>query len=400
MTDNIYSFSDDEFTPLNRAEFCASLSAFRRRGLSVGVVLVLVFFLMLWAFGAIAGAMNDAGVPLESPWRYLLIVGLLPAGFMMIWIANLCLQHPLLKCPHCSHSFAGGMDPYYAIVTERCSNCAKPLFESAQPASEETPRLPDDLLLSREKLLADLANSRRAALRLTLIWGISGIILVVLGSVSGRWLSYELASQLGDVWTPFVAPALLAPGIFVAAWSLAVWSRHFRTSRPCPHCGAPILASDFASITGNCSTCGHKAVSDPWPGIEPSDDRAAVSKWSAIEFQRVAKPLHDRLWIGCLVGGGFAALWLSLLYSMSPSGGNTQISLNSLWGATVFVFGFGGMLLFQCTGVLLWHWYSARQLRCPKCHSELVHVYRLVVSSKRCYHCGATVIHDRGADTP
>lgn len=392
MTDNIYSSSDNDLSPLNREEFCNSVSAYHRYVGWCVVALVLAFFLLFWLLGVATSAMNDAHVPEESFWRYLPIGMLVLGSLTIVWVFGWFAQNSQLKCPHCSHPL---LRANCAIVTGRCPSCAKFLFEKEKLASKEASQAPVETLLSQEELLADLENARHVALRPTLIWAISGIILVVLGSLSGRWLSDELASQLGDVWTPFVVPALLAPGIIVASWSLAVWSRHFRTSRPCPHCGAPILASDFASITGNCSTCGHKAVSDPCPGIEPWDDHKTKPRWLTREFQRLAKPRHDRLWIGCLVGGAIAALWMFLLIPLFSSDSKIQISLNSLWGATVFILGVGGMLLFQCAGVMLWHWYSARHLRCPKCHSELLHFYRLVVSSKHCYHCGATVIHER-----
>jgi hypothetical protein len=54
-----------------------------------------------------------------------------------------------------------------------------------------------------------------------------------------------------------------------------------------------------------------------------------------------------------------------------------------------------GCGVLQCGGKALWDWHSARHLRCPECAGELLHFYRLVVASRRCYHCGMTVLTPR-----
>jgi hypothetical protein len=123
------------------------------------------------------------------------------------------------------------------------------------------------------------------------------------------------------------------------------------------------------------------AVIDPSLGMTLAPEPCRQPKWSIAEFRQTAKRRFGRRWIGCLVGGGLASGGLALFLAMF-----------SLENATAGMGGMVGILSLQCGGVLFWQWHLARGLRCPECDGELLQLYRLVISSHRCYHCGSTVL--------
>ena len=132
--------------------------------------------------------------------------------------------------------------------------------------------------------------------------------------------------------------------------------------------------------------CGQQVVSDPLPGMQPTLPMQGVPQWSPAEFREMAQPCGERLWIGCLVGAGLNFLWCAPLLMAISAGLKPGSSLerSAVLFAWALAIGFC-----QCGGVVLWRWYSARGIRCPACRRNLVDFYRLVISCRRCYHCGA-----------
>lgn len=372
---------------LSRCRFRDIVSASRRRAAWTSHLLFVSFMALLWAFAFSAERMNRSDVPLDSPWRWLLILSLFPLVFVGICALTWVSRHPLLKCPQCSHSLGWGMAPYQAIVTGRCPKCATTLFEDAFLNETESPDLPVLELVSRADLNAVESLARNSAVRPMLAWVFSGGLLLAIGSMASLWVRDLLAPWLGEIWTPFVAPVLLIPGISVGLWATVVWARHLHVSRLCPHCTAPISANGFASLTGNCSNCGQRAVSDPFPGLSPISHPLREPRWSIAEFHDLAKPRHDRLWIGCFIGAGLASAWIAPFLVALPSKGDSSSE-----GMTAYFICLGGILLFQCVGVYVWHRYSARGIHCSECDGELLQFYSFVISSRRCYHCGSTVL--------
>jgi hypothetical protein len=130
-------------------------------------------------------------------------------------------------------------------------------------------------------------------------------------------------------------------------------------------------------------------VSDPFPGMPPTSPTQGVPQWSLTEFRGLAQPCRDRLWIGCLVGAGLNVLWCAPLFMAIAAEKRLESSLegSAVLFAWILAIGFC-----QSGGVILWRWYTARGIRCPACQRNLVDRYRLVISSRRCYHCGKAVI--------
>ena len=235
---------------------------------------VIGLLVLVWALLSSMPALNHAGISVDSPWRAIpvvvFMVYLLVGAGGIVWL----MRHPLLRCPECKQSLAEGMAPPIAIVTGRCSKCAARLFEDdAALVPVESAKGTGVKLLSRAELLAAERDAQRSARPRTIKWILCGGFLLALGGVSGAWLKSVLASRLGELWTPFVLPVLVAPGIAVGCWAIVVWDRVSSVARLCPHCSAEITPQGFAAVTGNCSRCGGQAVSDPFPGMLPRSRR-------------------------------------------------------------------------------------------------------------------------------
>jgi ribosomal protein S27E len=381
--------ADRQTLSLSRWQFSRIRSRGLRRAAWGAVPLVVGALALSWMISRTAP-------PVDSPWRplpfFVLITYVLAGAGIIAWL----LRNPLLHCPQCSQSLAEGMAPYFAIVTGRCPKCAATIFEDdAVWIPEERAGIAGAKLLSRAELLAAESDARRSATPRTIKWGLSGALLVALGGASGALLKHVLASRLGEVWTPFVVPVLLAPGIAVGFWAVVVWDRSSAVAKLCPHCSAEITPQGFACITGNCSRCGKKAVSDPFPGMLPIVRTNEAPEWSLVKFRDLAKPCRDRRWIGCVVGAGLNCLWCAPLLMAIPA--DTRFE-NSLGGSAVYFACLAGITLCQCGGVLLWQRYSGRRIRCSACRRELVEFYELVISSRRCYHCGTTLLEPHNGE--
>jgi hypothetical protein len=379
---------------ISRTELGQLLAIDRRRANRCLFALIVGLVILIAGLMVAATAMNRSGVPLNSAWRTLPFV--LPFSFIPAFIFGIGWldRSALAKCPGCHDPFYRRMDGYYAIVSGRCPQCALTLFtdESAESRDEE---LPSPVRLTRSDIRAAERQAHRVALRTALKWGASGVVLLVAGYISTTFVQDLVAERWGDVWTPFVAVVLVAPGIAIAGWALAIYDRRLpRSASPrasCPHCDA--VLSDVALVTGNCSTCGKPAVADPFPGMVWTTEPTAVSTapWNVAEFYAKARYRRHRLWIGCLIGGGLAFLWaLPFVWALS----RFNESSVSLAEAAIFFTGFVGMISIQCGGVVLWHRFLARGLRCPECSRELLSLSPLLVSSQRCYHCGCRVLNE------
>ena len=396
MTSEDRLLTDRQTLLPSRRQFFRIRSRGLHRAAWGAVPLVVGFLVLLWAISLFEPAMMRTEIPSDSPWRALPFFVLMPyvlagAG-VLVWL----LRNPILRCPKCNQSLAEGMTPYFAIVTGRCPKCAATLFEDdAASVPIERGKLVGAKLLSRAELLAAESAARCAAAPRTIKWGLSGAILLALGGVSAALLKDVLASRLGEVWTPFMGPVLLAPGIAIGFWALAVWARGSSVAKLCPLCSAEITPQGFAVVTGNCSRCGGQAVSDPFPGMASIARPDRALRLSLVEYRGLAKHCHDRLWIGCLLGGALNCLWVVPLLKTLPT--NMRLDGSPEASAAYFA-SLAGMLICQCGGVLLWQRYSSRDIRCPACRRELVQFYELVISSRRCYHCGAALLEPHNGE--
>jgi hypothetical protein len=230
---------------------------------------------------------------------------------------------------------------------------------------------------------------QRRSLRPALPWAGAGGLLLVAGGLAGPWLRESFGDRLGEIWAPFLAPVLLFPAIPVGFWSLAVYGRGLRPVLKCPHCQHPISANDPAAVTGNCPNCGERAVQDPKCGLAARAEAEANMRWSVVDFRTLANLRTNRLWIGCFIGGALAAAWsIPFLVLLDLDGAPRD----SIFALTAHFICMAGLPLFQCGGVLFWHRYSARDLRCPRCERDLLGLHGLVISSRRCFHCGSVVL--------
>ncbi|WP_339750146.1 hypothetical protein [uncultured Rubinisphaera sp.] len=378
--------------PITRKQFRKTCSEYRyRAGWSISLIIIWCIVV----FGCIVFInveMCKNGIQEGSFWRALLFLSGIPAFWGGCWVSTLFLPQSKFKCTHCNVGLElSGMKPFYIMATGRCQNCTEPIFVAEKK--------PDDVLAhsnlegklhSRTEIRARSKLAFKSALQRLWKWPLIGFALTILGASTGKLLAVSLLPQIGEMWTPFVAPLLTFPGIILFFSSILVLARRSETSKPCPHCGSPVSGNGFAALTGYCDECGKPAICDPHPGLEPSHNDLSIDKWSTKEFYAIAKSRHERNWIGCLIGFGFALIWLVpffWLLDWQRAGQPLTLYEFSLI-VTIHV----GMLMFQLAGMFLWELRSFHDHRCPACKSNLMHFSGLVISSKRCCYCGTKII--------
>lgn len=366
------------------AEFRHALSTDRRRMVWVFVVTGVLVALMFAGMIVSKPYFDRAGVPAGSETRLIPLYITAPIPLISLlggiwWIE----RRSLTKCQECRQANYSRNDPYIAMATGRCPHCAAPLFEL--DASDNGQQSREQRELNRVKRRAEGRAMMLGSLRPMWLWAIGGGGLLAVGIAMIPWVKAAADPYLGEVWTPFVDCALVAPGIIVGGWSLVAWERSLKVdTRECPHCEESV--SYWTGLTGNCSTCGLPAVDDPFPGMQPqSDTGRSTSLWTIFEFRHDAKQQSGRRWIGCLVGVGFALAWVVpfflIRFWLWPSDEVRGIDFLGYIGLAV-----------QVLGPVWWDRRLARNLRCPDCDRELLYYYPLTISTQRCYHCGCHVL--------
>lgn len=371
-----------------RAEFGRRLTTDQRRmywTLGICCTSIVLMFLGM-VFGG--EAMNRAGVPVGSTERLwpLYVMSPFPFGLLIggIWWAERKSQ---TKCPACRQSLFTAHDPYVAMVTGRCPKCAAPMFADdvhdfdAQQTNRRAPPTARESLREVGEFLREF--------RPWIPWAIAGAVLLGLGIKAEQLIQTEYyRSLLGEVRAAFLRPLTLAPGVLVGSLGLWACVRALnKNAEECPACGETI--GGWSRQTGNCTSCALAVVVDPFPGLQPRD-AVAARLWTIDEYRTAASDRHSRLWIGCFIGAGLAAVWcgpLLIYLSQQP-----QYYVQSGREMAAYVVTLAGLGVFQCLGVWWWDRRLARGLHCPECDQELLHFYPLVISSQRCRHCGCQVL--------
>jgi hypothetical protein len=244
--------ADRQTLSLSRWQFSRIRSRGLRRAAWGAVPLVVGALALSWVISRTAP-------PVDSPWRplpfFVLITYVLAGAGIIAWL----LRNPLLRCPQCSQSLAEGMAPYFAIVTGRCPKCAATIFEDdAVWIPEERAGIAGAKLLSRAELLAAGSDARRSATPRTIKWGLSGALLVALGS--WHWARGTGLVALGS-WHWARGTGLVALGSW--HWARGTGRRVGRIAEACPGfaarrsldavCGAgPSCSGNRSWILGGC----------------------------------------------------------------------------------------------------------------------------------------------------
>ena len=375
---------------LTRAEFAAAVRVYYRQAAWFFSIALLGLFLTFGVISLLINVLEEHGVSRDSLWTVALSFLSLGYMFVVAGLADWLIHRSRVKCASCRAPLL--YRSHVVLVTGRCEKCAHPVFADEGLAVERQAESRESGLVSQADVEAAGAAARRNAIRPALKWAVSGAVLLGGGAAAYFMLQPVVESSLGEMWAPFLQPVLIAPGMAVLFWTMAVWARHrFHSCWHCPNCGEGL--GQFALQTGNCSSCGQRAVSDPFPGMEPREDRPAApaAGWTIADFHAVARRRHSRLWIGCFIGVPVA---LAIVLPLSNS---SATSLSEAWGVSDGLVGIGmivAVLSIQFGGVIWWQRRSSRGLLCPACDRELLQMHSLVVSSRRCYHCGSVVLRD------
>lgn len=375
--------SNDERLRASRDAFRHALAADRRRMVWVFIVTGVLVVLMFAGMFVSEAYSDRTGIPAGSTTRLIPLYFMAPIPVIsLIGGIGWTERRSHAKCQECRHALFSNHDPYIAMATGRCPHCAADLFEL--DASDNGQQTADSEARARDRAQrrAEGKAMLLGSLRGVWPWAAGGGGLLVVGIVMIPSVKAALAPYLGEVWLPFVDIALVAPGIIVGGWSIAAWERSLtRPPRECPHCDEAL--GSWADRTGNCSACGLPAVDEPFPGMQSqSHTGSSASRWTIAEFRTDAKQRSSRQWIGCFVGVGFALAWIVPFFLVRFW----------LWPSSemrgVDILGFTGLAL-QALGPVWWDRRLARNLRCPDCERELLHYYRLTISTQHCYHCGS-----------
>lgn len=369
-------------THVTRAELAAAVRQFTRRSLVLLFLGAAGVIPVMWGISALIDMMVPYGFPRDPVWRipafFLALVPLFGVAGMTDWL----MQRTKLTCASCQTRLVKHSS--LVLVTGRCPECAQPVFADREAAVEPQTESFDSDLASQADIADAGAAAHRKAVRAALTWALSGAALIGVAAAANAAMRPVVETVLGEVWTPFLWPVLLAPGLVGLFWACVIYERRTSQSgRSCPRCGDEL--SRYAEQTGNCSSCGQRAVSDPFPGMEPSRDGVWSSGrgWTVAEFRAISSGREDRLVKVFLVpiGVGMIGVILCRLFEGSPA-----VSIYSWVALPPAVIWFGWFIHKE-----------QRRLQCPECGKELLQMHSLVVSSRRCYHCGSVVLRDGDA---
>lgn len=364
---------------LTREDFAARVRVFNRRSQAFLLLFFAGMIPVFWGISVLVDIMERHGIPRESLWNipvfFLVLVYMLGAAGLADWF----VQRTKLKCANCQTPLLRHSN--LILVTGRCPECAQPVFANREAAVESRTESLVSGLVSQADIVDAGSTAHRKAIRPALTWAISGAVLIGVAAAANALMQPVVATVLGKVWAPFLWPVLLAPGLVGLFWACIIYERRASQSgQTCPRCGEQLTG--YAAQTGNCSTCGQRAVSDPFPGMELTAEGAAspVTGWTVAEFRAISSGREGRLAKGFLIplGLGMVVCILSRLFENSP---------------LVSIFSWVALPL---AGISLWWLFRgvSRDLRCPACERELWAMCGLVISSRRCYHCGSVVLRD------
>lgn len=386
---------------LQRSQFAASLAAERRRFGWWTCCGTTGFMTLMAVMSAIDDLINESSLrrSLMLDMRFIAAaaVYLIGGAAFAYWSGD----RSTLKCARCKSPLALSA---HVLVCGRCWKCGVRVF-----TDDDSSRSPVHAPTTRKLLtLAEFQSLRQRWSKISclpaLFWSGGGLALLLL---SVKWWPRTVPRLAVPLPAPLILahpPLSLICGIAVLGWVTYLLLREARPCAPCPHCGDSL--SECVGRTGHCSTCGRPALSNPHPGLEPRQPAASATArlWTTPDFYFLAKRGESDQRIGYWVAlaltiGTFIAAFLliflliafrvpELFPSLPP---RTQYNL--LFPPLVIP-------ILAVPGTWLWWWNRrlTRDIRCPECRGELLGMYKLVISSHRCYRCGSVVLHEESAD--
>lgn len=351
--------------------------------------------LVVGAIAYVSAQMRAAQVEDNALWGLLMMGTLLAPVFGGVILLDRYVTRNSPKCPNCNKTMLFNRREAPVLLTGRCPHCAACLFqgeaELIDPASGST----EGKLLLRDELQEARRAANRRAVKPMLKWASSGVVLLVsagvINVVLGNWINQEF----GEVWSPIIRCSLTFPGVIVGSWAMIVGTRASSGYARCPRCGDEISARGIATQTGYCSKCGQRAVQDPWPGMAASVTQAEEPAWSIEKYRSIAHRLNRHRNMSLVAGQVMFLLNLPVLILLEviDRDGNVSGGMRN----SLFVVGLILLPLVALACCATWARHRLHQLDCPHCRRTLASSYWLVISTRRCVHCGEVVL-DRATE--
>lgn len=398
-------------TPLDFPQFVAAAKRFRGDGLRFvwELLIVMALFLGSLCWLAVAFGIPDEPPGVMTPKRIWGFVVMAAGTIGFIVYMGLRLERmsarPGTACPHCSTPLLGGHITSLAIATKHCPRCHKTLFEPTAVEDDATAsvsaKLDEDSvsrLMTREQLKAADAACRRSFFKYI---GVAVALAVVYGAVAATIVflfRQRMEDAAGETLAPVIKILLVFPSFVLLMWGIPVALRKSeRVHRPrCPGCQEQLNHHALLLITGACSHCGQRVLSDALP-LAPfaADTEPAWVLMDRQQFSDELRRLHRRMPLCCLAGGAVGFGWFVVV-------GGTDYLLRANFGwpdkdnpvvvALMFL-----AVVFQLVTVILVSSRMERRLVCPHCRETLLHGHGLIIATGCCTHCGRQVLH---SETP
>ena len=392
--------------------FVAAAARFQRdlsRVLWELLILLTVYVGSLWG---LAEAFEISKEPPEvmTPKRIWGLVVMAAGGFGVV--VYLCVRlgrsssHAGTACPHCSAPLLGGYNTSLAIATKHCPRCHKALFEPTAVEDDTTPSVsakldenPVSRLMTREQLRAANAASCRSFFKYI---GVAVALAVVYGAVAATIVflfRQRIEDAAGEVLAPFLKILLVFPSFVLLMWGIPVALRKSeRAHRPrCPGCQEQLNHQALLLITGACSHCGQRVLSDALPLVPFATN--SESSWVLMDRQQFSdesRKLQRRMPLCCLAGFAAGAGWFVVLAAMAyllratfgwPDKDNPVVIALMIPAPVLQI-------------VIVWLVSSRlqRRLVCPHCRETLLHGQWLVIATGCCTHCGRQVLRSESPE--
>ena len=394
-------------TPLDFPQFVAAAKRFRRDGLRFvwELLIVLAVFLGGLCCLAVAFGIPDEPPNVMTPKRILGFVVMAAGTICFIVYMGLRLHRmsarPGTACPHCSTPLLGGHNTWLAIATKHCPRCHKALFESVAAEDDATAAVAaqsqensDPRLMTREQLRAADAACVRSFFKYQ---GIAVALAVIYGAVTATIVflfRQRIDDAAGESLAPVVKILLVFPSFVLLMWGIPVALRKSeRVHRPrCPGCQEQLGYHALVLISGVCTHCGQRVLSDALPLVPfATDTEPPGVLMDRQQFRDESRRLHRRMSLCCLAGGAVGFGWFAVV-------GGTAYLLRANFGwpdkdnpvviALMFL-----ALVFQLVTVFVVSSRMERRLVCPHCRETLLHGHGLIIATGYCTHCGRQVLH-------
>lgn len=377
----------------SRREYAAKQAAVRARvDRILGAMIVSGITMLLGLAIFVSPGIKNIQIEPNPAWGFLGMVGVVAALFGGIILLDRAVQKWSSKCPACQKTLAynsrGGRQ---VLLTGRCSHCAACVFDGEEELEDPAVENNKVTLLSSAQLKVDFRRAQKVMLK----WLGVSVVSMFVGALFSAFFAGWIVQGFGEIWSPIARVLfmilLVAPGLIAFVRAICVGPRRSGGDARCPHCSDKI---GIAAVTGYCGKCGQRAVLDPWPGLAAASHASEQPAWSIEEYRNLAQPLSQQianmLKIAVVVGKGTFLVTmpaLILLEVFSPDG-NVRGGI----GNTLVVLGLIVLPLIALGSAMSWAWFLARRVHCPHCRRELVSSYWLVISTRRCVHCGEVVL--------